>query len=157
MNYTIYMSAKGASAKTYASVLFEEFVITYYDKDGTTLLGTERLSKNADLDADGTMKRKIAYAPGYEFGGWVDLSTGIMSPLQPLLPALKQPNAGAHSGLLISIRTEKQSFLKRSLWTGRYWIKTKRLRIMCRARQTMSLTAGLMRAEFLSRTAGIAI
>ena len=34
MNYTIYMSAKGASAKTYASVLFEEFVITYYDKDG---------------------------------------------------------------------------------------------------------------------------
>ncbi|GEM_PF-6207604 len=76
MNYTIYMSAKGASAKTYASVLFEEFVITYYDKDGTTLLGTERLSKNADLDADGTMKRKIAYASGYEFGGWVDISTG---------------------------------------------------------------------------------
>ena len=74
---TIPVTANGETVNYKASVVFKpDFTLTYYNTDGTTVVGTQTVEKEATISAFPYSVADLTIASGYAFRGWAAKPSG---------------------------------------------------------------------------------
>lgn len=74
---TIPVTANGETMNYVLTVVQKpDFTLTYYDADGTTVIGTQTVEKDAAITKFGIDESKVSVADGYKFRGWAMASSG---------------------------------------------------------------------------------